>query len=95
MVEEKEADQEPDKKGLGKVFEPSSRSRKALELVEEGKVELLRNGAKVENGDGDKYAVTFDFCSCPDHQFRETVCKHMRAYRLALSLAKAEGDGDE
>ncbi len=34
------------------------------------------------------YQTTANYCSCPDHQFRNRQCKHQRA--LILELARAQ-----
>jgi len=77
----------------------SQRSLKSLKIVLDGRIEMLpRWGAKVasSNGNGKTYTVTEDFCTCPDYQFRRgNVCKHIRAFRVMLSLSTAEEQSDQ
>lgn len=40
-------------------------------------------------GEG-KYLTTADTCSCPDHRYRNRVCKHMRAFRTLHGLTTEE-----
>ncbi len=37
--------------------------------------------ANAPNGVG-KYLTTYNYCRCPDHQYRKRACKHIAAFRL-------------
>jgi hypothetical protein len=64
------------------------RSLKAIELVNSDDFELAQapDGEYYVSSQSDEkkmYQVSYFSCSCPDHQYRGSECKHIQAFRLA------------
>lgn len=63
-----------------------ARSEKAQELVD-GVSIFDKSTATVQAGENKVYTVEIQkqTCECPDHQYRGTVCKHIRAVNMFLA----------
>lgn len=64
------------------------RTLKAVDIVNDDSFELSQDpdGDYYMTSQTDKsvmYEVSYFSCSCPDHQYRATECKHIKAFRLA------------
>ena len=77
---------------------PTDRGKSAVALVASG---ALDNPIYLENGhaqrlvpsctnEGSFYVTDATSCTCPDAQYRKSVCKHQIAVRLAYVLELAE-----
>ncbi|NIB98131.1 SWIM zinc finger family protein [Halobacterium sp. R2-5] len=74
---------------------PDERSRRARH--EEMVVRARGDGTyEVESPSGSVYDVDLDDgeCSCPDHQYRHTRCKHLRRVAIEITLGEVPAPGE-
>ncbi len=74
------------------INEAIPRLEKAFEIAELGKIELLdRQHATYYKDAVTKYQVNFltEVCTCPDHQYRATKCKHIWACQLKIQAKRS------
>jgi len=71
----------------------SKRLTEAMQLVLSHSVTLNLDGSSTVQSGKRVYSLQGDACSCPDHQHRQSFCKHLQAaelYRLAQGLLRSE-----
>jgi hypothetical protein len=71
----------------------SKRLAEAMQLVLSHSVTLNLDGSSTVQSGKRVYSQQGDACSCPDHQHRQSFCKHLQAvelYRLAQGLLRSE-----
>jgi hypothetical protein len=63
-----------------------SRDEKAQELVDSVSI-FDRHTATVQSGPNKVYSIDIkkQTCECPDHKFRGTKCKHIRAVNIFIA----------
>jgi hypothetical protein len=71
----------------------SKRLAEAMHLVLSHSVTLNLDGSSTVQSGKRVYSQQGDACACPDHQHRQSFCKHLQAvelYRLAQGLLRSE-----
>lgn len=69
------------------------RNAKATELVLGDRFIQSDRGSwycQSQSDENKLYMVSPNHCTCPDHQYRKSICKHIRGYRILIERLDAE-----